>query len=63
MTLGIDIGGTNISFGLVQAGKIERRFSVPSFPKEASLEETLDYLSAQVRRIIRPEVERIGIGV
>jgi len=63
MTLGIDIGGTNISLGLVQAGKIEQGFSVPSFPKGASLEETLEYLSAQIRKIFRPEVERIGIGV
>ena len=63
MTLGIDIGGTNLCFGLVEAGKIVQGFSVPSFPPGASLQQTLDYLSAQIRRIIRPEVKRIGIGV
>ena len=63
MTLGIDIGGTNLCFGLVEAGKIVQAFSVPSFPPGASLQQTLDYLSVQIRRIIRPEVKRIGIGV
>ena len=63
MTLGIDIGGTNISFGLVEDGKIVEGFSVRSFAPGSTLEETLDYLSDQIRKIIRPDTERIGIGV
>ena len=63
MTLGIDIGGTNISFGLVENGTIREGFSVRSFAPGSTLEETLDYLSAQIRRIIRPDTRRIGIGV
>ena len=63
MTLGIDIGGTNISLGLVENGKIVEGFSVRSFASGSTLEETLDYLSAQIEKIIRPDTERIGIGV
>ena len=63
MTLGIDIGGTNISFGLVENGTIREGFSVRSFAPGSTLAETLDYLSAQIRRIIRPDTRRIGIGV
>ena len=63
MTLGIDIGGTNISFGLVEDGKVVQGFSVPSFSRESTQEETLDYLSAQIRKLITPAVRKIGIGV
>jgi len=63
MTLGIDIGGTNISFGLVEDGKVVQGFSVPSFSRESTQEQTLDYLSAQIRKLITPAVRKIGIGV
>ena len=63
MTLGIDIGGTNISFGLVEDGKVVEGFSVPSFAPGSTLEQTLDYLSDKIRYIIRPGTKRIGIGV
>lgn len=63
MTLGIDIGGTTISFGLVEDAKVVRKICVPSFPAGATLNETIDYLSDQMDRILVPEVERIGIGV
>jgi glucokinase len=63
MTLGIDIGGTNISFGLVENGNVVKGFSVPSFSHEATQEQTLDYLSAQIRKLLLPTVEKIGIGV
>ena len=62
-SIGIDIGGTNLNFGLVRDGKIAEMFSVPSFPKDATLDETLGYLGEQIAKIFRPEVERIGIGV
>ena len=63
MTLGIDIGGTNLSFGLVEDGKVTRGFSVPSFAPGATLEETLEYLASQIQKIFNPAVEKIGIGV
>jgi len=63
MTLGIDIGGTNLVLGLVHNGKIEKRVSSPWFPREASLEQTIDTLSEQISGIITPDTEKIGIGV
>ena len=63
MTLGIDIGGTNLSFGLVENGKVTEGFSVPSFAPDATLEETLEYLASRIQTLIVPAVEKIGIGV
>jgi glucokinase len=63
MTLGIDIGGTNLSFGLVEDSKVTRGFSVPSFAPGMTLEETLEYLASQIQKIFNPAVEKIGIGV
>ena len=61
--LGIDVGGTNLVLGLVQDGKIVKRVSTPWFPREASLEQTIDILSEQISGIITPDTEKIGIGV
>ena len=63
MTLGIDIGGTNVSLGLVRQGVLQHAFSAPSFPPEASLEQTLESLCGHIRRIITPDTRKIGIGV
>jgi len=63
MTLGIDIGGTTISLGLVDGSMVVKRAQVPSFPKSATQEETLTYLGDQIAAILAPEVEKIGIGV
>lgn len=63
MLLGIDIGGTTISLGLVDGKTIVSKVQVPSFPENASLDETLDYLSGEIAKVITPEVTRIGIGV
>ena len=63
MTLGIDIGGTNVSFGLVKDGEIQQAFSAPSFQPEATLEQTLETLSDYISRIITPDTRKIGIGV
>ena len=63
MTLGIDIGGTNLCLGLIENGRICRSFSVPSFRGDASMEQTLDYLSFQIDKILHPQTEKIGIGV
>ena len=58
MILGIDIGGTNICLGLAENGKLTRLESVPSFSREFTLEETLEYLSAQ---IVRFEIGRAHV--
>lgn len=63
MTLGIDVGGTNLVLGLVQDGKIVKRVSTPWFPREANLEQTIDTLSEQIAGILTPDTEKIGIGV
>ena len=63
MTLGIDVGGTNLVVGLVQDGKIVKRESAPWFPHEATLQETIDTLSERISGIITPDTEKIGIGV
>ena len=62
-TLGIDIGGTNLSLGLVEGGRILQGFHTPSFRPEMTLGETMDYLSAQIDKLFRPGTEKIGIGV
>ncbi|WP_128545150.1 ROK family protein [Larkinella soli] len=62
MTIGVDLGGTNIRAGLVLDGSIVRQTAVPLRQKE-SLPATL----AQLTRLIRPltefPVKSIGIGV
>ena len=63
MILGIDIGGTNICLGLAENGNLTRLESVPSFSRESTLEETLEYLSAQIVRFAPSGLERIGVGV
>ncbi|MBR4234196.1 MAG: ROK family protein [Bacteroidales bacterium] len=63
MILGIDIGGTTITFGLVSGADIVKRVRIPSFPADATLEETLEYLSDGIASVMTPEIERIGVGV
>ena len=62
-TLGIDIGGTNLSIGLVEGGRVTSAFSVPSFAPGATLEETLDYLASRIQSVFTSAVKKIGIGV
>lgn len=63
MILGIDIGGTTINLGLVEGAKVVKKVCVPSFPQNASQDETLTYLGYRIAEILVPGVERIGIGV
>lgn len=63
MKLGIDVGGTNISLGLVKEGKLISSTQVPSFENEWSKDKTLSYLESLIDAIISPEVKGIGIGV
>jgi len=63
MRIGIDIGGTTIGAGTEENGKIVRRTDGPSFPKDATLEETLQQLSGRIAELMTPEVKSIGLGV
>lgn len=63
MKLGIDIGGTNITLGLVRNDKLIFSSHVPSFDKKWDKKETLSYLEKEIDRMISPEVSGIGIGV
>ena len=63
MLLGIDIGGTTINMGLVEGSRIVEKKTVPSFEKEWTKQQTLDYLCDEISGIITPETEHIGIGV
>lgn len=63
MKLGIDIGGTNISLGLVRDGRLISSIQVPSFDAKLNKEETLAYLESRIDSIISPEVKGIGVGV
>lgn len=63
MTLGIDLGGTNLCIGLVDNGVVRSMTSVPSFDQTFTVDQTLEYLSEQISAILTPEVKKIGIGV
>lgn len=63
MTLGIDIGGTTINLGLVDGAQVVKKLQIPSFPKTATLDDTLIYLGDQIERFLVPGVKQIGIGV
>ena len=63
MILGVDLGGTNLCIGLVDNGVVTSSVSVPSFPPQATMEETLEYLADQISAMVSPSVEKIGIGV
>ena len=60
MTLGIDLGGTNLCLGLVDNGKVISMASVPSFDCSFTLEQTLEYLAEQISSVFVEGVEKIG---
>jgi len=62
MILSIDLGGTNVRFGLVENGEIIRKTAVAS-PSNLSLEDSLHYLKVEISKLLTDGVEAIGIGV
>ncbi|WP_020601276.1 ROK family protein [Spirosoma panaciterrae] len=62
MTIGVDLGGTNIRAGLVDDGIIIRQHSKALQQKE-SLSATLSQLIELIRPLVSPAVTSIGIGV
>lgn len=63
MQLGIDIGGTTISLGLVDNGLIIKKICRPSFAPDASQHQTFEHLESLIDELITPEVTGIGCGV
>ena len=63
MTLGIDVGGTNLVLGLVRENQIIKRVSHPWSPRNANLKETIDFISEKISGMITPDTRKIGIGV
>lgn len=62
MTIGVDLGGTNIRCGLVDTGQIVTKVSEPCH-SERSENEVLDQLEELISRLAKPSVRGIGIGV
>lgn len=62
MTIGVDLGGTNIRAGIERGGHV---FSSKKelFNTQASLQETLAQLIEFIRPLSHPDVKGIGIGV
>ena len=62
MTIGVDLGGTNIRAGIIANGSIivQRHISLKS---KDSLPETLTQLIELIAPLIQPDIKGIGIGV
>jgi glucokinase len=62
MTIGIDLGGTNIRCGLVENGNVVKRLSEPCRSDQPE-NVVLEQIEGMVRNLINPSVKGIGIGV
>ncbi len=62
MTIGVDLGATNIRAGLVQHGAVQMINQVGLNDKD-SLEKTLAQLTSIISPLVQPGVKGIGIGV
>lgn len=62
MTIGVDLGGTNIRAGIVNAGQVLNH-KKEAFHTKGSLEETISNLKDFIRPLAFPEISGIGIGV
>ncbi len=62
MTIGVDLGATNIRVGIVEGGVIYRKISEP-FPYDKTFEETINFLISTIRRLMNTNIKGIGIGV
>jgi glucokinase len=62
MTIGIDLGGTNLRAGIVQNGKIIQQRSTILLNKD-SLSESLSQLKSFIAPMINSSIQGIGVGV
>ena len=60
--IGVDIGGTTIKGGAIEAGRIIKQLVSETKPTEGG-DITLDILKDLIRKLINSETESIGIGV
>jgi glucokinase len=62
MTIGIDLGGTNVRCGLVDNGSVVTRLSEPC-RSDRPENEVLEQIAELISRLMNPSVRGIGIGV
>ena len=62
MTIGIDLGGSNVRCGLVEAGNVVTRLSEPCRSDQPE-QVVLEQIKGLIRRLLNPSVTGIGIGV
>ena len=62
MTIGIDLGGTNVRCGLVENGNVIKRLS-ESCRSNQPESVVLEQIKGLIRQLINPSVKGIGIGV
>jgi len=62
MTIGIDLGGTNVRCGLVENGSVIERLS-ESCRSDQPENVVVEQIKGLIRRLINPSVKGIGIGV
>lgn len=63
MTIGVDLGGTNVRAGLVSSDSTISNYRRELFRNKASLDETLTQLIEFIRPLVSSGPEGIGIGV
>ncbi len=62
--VGVDIGGTKLSVGLVKNGKVERKIREPvKKDRKEFLKQVIDLIDWVVKNIDKKEIKGIGIGV
>jgi glucokinase len=62
MTIGVDLGGSNIRVGLQEGGVIVKKTHVPLVNKD-SLEDTLSQLIENIKPFVQQNVHKIGVAV
>ncbi|PSR52864.1 sugar kinase [Adhaeribacter arboris] len=60
--IGLDIGGTKIHMGLVEAGKITKEVKLPT-AAQSSKDQILRQLIQGIEQLIEPDIMGIGVGV
>lgn len=62
-TLGVDIGGTDIKFGVIEDGKIIVKNKIPTLYKDNE-DMLVDYIASECRQLINEySIEKVGVGV
>ena len=62
MTIGIDLGGTNVRCGWVENGNVVKKISEPCRSDQPE-NEVIEQIKGLIRRLMNPSVTGIGIGV